>query len=447
MFDERWNAPRAALESLLLPVHAADRLTASRWFSHIEPGNTPSSNVEAHDLPLQRWYRFKEAFSPRFVFSAIASLDKRPVASIDPFGGSGTTALASQFLGIRPTTIEVNPFLADLIEAKLCRYDIRKLVREFAKVTAAAKDRRSGAIGLLEAAPPTFIEPGVNNRWIFGRAVAKRFLAIRQAIDDLATSENKRLFRILLGSIAIRLSNVVISGKGRRYRSGWETRPVSASAVDKAFEEAITQAIQDISRFGERAEHQYMVLRGDSRELITSAPQAEFSLFSPPYPNSFDYTDIYNVELWLLGYLSSAADNRTLRNSTLRSHVQVKRSYTCETPDSPLLNKTMSALQRKRGLLWNKDIPGMVRAYFGDMAIILRGLDATMAPKADVMMVIGDSRYAGVHVDVAAICAEIAPALGFKVKGSRPIRAMRASVQQGGRHELSETLLHLQRRR
>jgi hypothetical protein len=175
-------------------------------------------------------------------------------------------------------------------------------------------------------------------------------------------------------------------------------------------------------------------------------PEAEFALFSPPYQNSFDYTDIYNVELWLLGYLSSSEDNRALREATLRSHVQIKRSYACEAPDSPLLRRTIRALHRKGRQLRDPDIPAMVEAYFGDIAIILRGLASTMARRADVMIVIGDSRYAGVRVDVATICAEIATELGFRVVARRPIRAMRASAQQGGRHELSEALVHLRRR-
>jgi hypothetical protein len=82
-----------SLGGLLSPMHASDRLTASKWLSQIDAGDMPSSNVEAQDLPFQRWYRFKEAFSPRFVSSAIASLDKRPQICVDPFGGSGTTAL------------------------------------------------------------------------------------------------------------------------------------------------------------------------------------------------------------------------------------------------------------------------------------------------------------------------------------------------------------------
>jgi hypothetical protein len=445
MLDERWNPN--ALEGLLSPVHPGDRLTASKWFGHIEPGDMPSSsNVEAQDLPFQRWYRFKEAFSPRFVSSAIASLSKRPTICVDPFGGSGTTALASQFVGVLPATIEVNPFLADLIEAKLCQYDVRSVARDFAEVVNRSRELKVTPKKLLSAAPATFVEPGIDGRWIFDRNVAKRLLAYREAIVSLDSVENRRLFRVLLGSIAVRLSNVVISGKGRRYRSGWESRDMTAKTVDRAFTDVVQIAVQDITRFGRRAESRYTLLRGDSRSLVSGSPEAQFSLFSPPYPNSFDYTDIYNVELWLLGYLGSGDDNRSLREATLRSHVQIKRSYEGEAPPSRLLERTLKSLRRRAEELWDPELPDMVRAYFADMTTILRGLEATMASRADVMMVIGDSRYAGVRVDVASIFEEMSSEIGFKTIASRPIRAMRASAQQGGRHELSEALLHLRKK-
>lgn len=449
MTSESWISDAIAqrrLQNLLLPVRADDRLTAAKWFNEIERASfAPSSNVEAQRLAFQRWYRFKEAFSPRFVSTAIGSLEKRPLVCVDPFGGSGTTALTCQFLGVQPATIEVNPFLADLIEAKLHRYDLSSLIRDYATVL---KESRSGSINpdkLLRGAPQTFVQPGLDGRWIFNRKIAKRLLAFRQAIDALEKVAHRRLFRVLLGSIAIGLSNVVISGKGRRYRSGWQSRPEINDNVELAFRETAERAIQDISQYGRRAERNYTLLRGDSRVLVQDLPPAEFALFSPPYPNSFDYTDIYNVELWLLGYLTCSEENKSLRNATLRSHVQINRSYECEVPESKLLEKTIKALKRRSSELWDPYIPAMVRAYFADMGRILRGLDQTMRSRADVMMVIGDSRYAGVRVDVASICAEMAPAVGFRVKASRPIRAMRASAQQGGHHVLSETLLHLKR--
>ena len=52
----------------------------------------------------------------------------------DPFGDSGTTALAAQFFGVKPTTIEVNPFLADLIEAKIAPLDFDVAADAFGKV-------------------------------------------------------------------------------------------------------------------------------------------------------------------------------------------------------------------------------------------------------------------------------------------------------------------------
>lgn len=441
--DIRSTMERGYLKAL--PSHAADRLTARAWLGRLGVGSAASSNVEAQGLPFQRWYRFKEAFSPRFVSTAIGSLKRKPSVCLDPCGGSGTTALTCQFLGVQPATIEVNPFLADLIEAKLCQYDLRALIRDYAKVVRIARDLEIDSEILLQFAPPTFVEPGVNDRWIFDHAVAGRLLAYREAIKQISDPAHSRLLRILLGSIAVGSSNVVISGKGRRYRSNWSSRTTQPDVVDKAFKAKVEDAIGDISRFGRRAQRNYVLLRGDARKLIADAPPAEFALFSPPYPNSFDYTDIYNVELWLLGYLTSTGDNRLLREATLRSHVQIKQSYACETPVSQILAKTVRALERRIDDLWDTNIPAMVRAYFADMAEILRALANTMASRADVMMVVGDSRYAGVRVDVASICAEMAPALGFDVRSTRPIRAMRTSAQQGGHHVLSETLLHLKR--
>ena len=72
--------------------------------------------------------------------------------------------------------------------------------------------------------------------------------------------------------------------------------------------------------------------------------QFDLVVFSPPYPNSFDYTDIYNVELWALGYLGSSADNRKLRGETLRSHVQIRRAYESANGHSPKLVQTLKGM-------------------------------------------------------------------------------------------------------
>lgn len=152
MFEATANSTKAhakRLAAILDKVHASDRMTATAWFGRLETTAAASSNVEAQELPYQRWYRFKEAFSPRFVSAAVATLSRRPAVCVDPFGGSGTTALTCQFLGIQPVTIEVNPFLADLIEAKLQKYDVTRLIQDLARVHRSVKEFKGSTRQLL----------------------------------------------------------------------------------------------------------------------------------------------------------------------------------------------------------------------------------------------------------------------------------------------------------
>jgi hypothetical protein len=74
---------------------------------------------------------------------------------------------------------------------------------------------------------------------------------------------------------------------------------------------------------------------------------------------------------------------------------------------------------------------------------VLQGLRGSLRTGGKAMMVIGDSRYAGVRIDVPKIVQELAPLSRFECVGLRSVRAMRASAQQGGDFSLSESLLVL----
>src|SRR5262249_52392367 len=149
----------------------------------------------------------------------------------------------------------------------------------------------------------TFIEPGIGGRFIFSREGATRILQYRKAILSLTDPQSRRLFLVLLGGILIEVSNVTVSGKGRRYRRNWLERNVDASEVDRAIHAKATAAIADIGEYGKRSCCEFQLLRGDARQRISEITNVDLAVFSPPYPNSFDYTDVYNVELWMLGYL------------------------------------------------------------------------------------------------------------------------------------------------
>lgn len=123
--------------------------------------------------------------------------------------------------------------------------------------------------------------------------------------------------------------------------------------------------------------------------------------------------------------------------------MQIKRPMAAEGGHSPTLAAAMARLDGVRAELWNAQIPEMVGAYVGDMRHVLGMLRRKLNEGGRVFMVVGDSRYAGIEVPVATILAEEAPFLGYRVLRTEPFRSMRVSPQQGGRVELSETLVVL----
>ena len=421
------------------------QITFSDWASDRQLISL-GTNSGARTLPFQEWRKIKESFAPELIARAVSESPIPVERCIDPFGGSGTTGLACQFLGLHPIMAEVNPYLADLMEAKLTSYPSTDKLRHSLEAVIEKVSREVPIAGreLFPNAPRTFIEPGHDGRWIFGSQVAERIATIRDAIDQL-DEPTRRLFRVLLGGILIDVSNVRVSGKGRRYRRSWQKRDTNPAQVEGLFSETVRRAIEDIGQFARRPVETYEILRGDSRVVLQGIEPCELAVFSPPYPNSFDYTDVYNVELWALGYLNGPESNSVLRSATLSSHVQISREFASPPNDSATLVEVIGKLEDKRLDLWNPNIPSMVGAYFSDLLEVLDHIDRILVEGGSAWMVVGDSRYAGVEIPVANVLEELACTRGWEILAKEPFRMMPTSPQQGGEKTLAEQLLVLKK--
>lgn len=444
------NAPDRYLSTLqqhfpAAPAFALDEVAG--WSSTPEARSAPpaTTNQAAQGIAFQRWFHFKEAFSPSFVTTAIQTLGFRPEHVLDPFGGSGTTAITCQLLGINATTIEVNPFLVDVIRAKTANISADILI-EAAKSFRRSLARTKADLTVLDHLPPTFVETHDKNRWIFSESFAMRLSQYLKCIRQIAHPDVQRFFKVALGSVLVECSNVYINGKGRRYRGSWQETQADADLLDYRFHEQFNIAFEDVHRFADRPLAEISVVHGDSRaEMQGILAPADLIVFSPPYPNSFDYTDIYNVELWALGYLSSTKENASLRRSTVHSHVQIQRLAEKPLYSSATLDAAVNELVRKMDELWDNRIPEMVLGYFRDLERILMESYRLLTARGKVMMVVGDSRYAGILIDVPGILVELATAIGYTKTQIFEVRKMRASAQQGGSHHLKECIVELSR--
>ena len=401
------------------------------------------TNVGTQPLAFQNWRRFKEAFTPELVARAVTetpkSLRRQVKTCVDPFAGSGTTPLACQFLGVAPVAIEVNPYLADLIEAKLIPIDSRAVGAALAEVLDTSYELDPSAF--YSGAPPTFVAPGVKGRYLFSADVASRLASLLNAIMRIRDNNVRRLLRVMLGSAAIEVCNATVSGKGRRYRKNWQNRTPTVAQLDNHFVRGVQAAVYDSARFPRSRVLSFELIRGDARQELRAIKESDLAVFSPPYPNSFDYTDVYNIELWVLGYLTGTDENTLLRRRTLRSHVQIKRNMASPSP-ATVVAKAIYKLSSKSDL-WNPWIPDMIGAYFEDLRTVMGELYRILPGGGRAYVVLGDSRYSGIHIPVIAGFCEMVAELGYNVSDVEPLSSKRTSPQQGGRKELLESLITL----
>jgi DNA modification methylase len=381
-------------------------------------------------LPRHRWYHLKEGFSASLVEEAITrkltGTDQK-LHILEPFCGTGTTpltvALASHFC----TAIEVNPFLAFTARVKTTAEQWRK--QQFlSNLDDVIKVSSKGTHSHLEGFS-TFTERNGLKKWLFNRSVLRRFTSLIAAINGFGDiyADAMKLSALVA---AYNCCNAKRDGKALRYKSNWRELRYSGKDLIKQFHLHALSMLQDVLEHPINSEFKPVIRTGDSRKELSVLEDDKFDLVvtSPPYLNSFDYSDIYRPELFLGEYVRDNDELKQIRLATVRSHIQVKWPSRT-TFQSTLLNPVLEELKESDSL-WDKRIPLMVRAYFDDMWRIFKAIKPKMRTNGQIWLVVSTSAYGGVHIPVDFIVADAANQAGFSLDSIHRLRHLRAAGQQ-----------------
>ena len=288
----------------------------------------PNGNAQAS---VHRWFHLKEAYSCLLlerVLGETGLVGRRGLRILDPFVGGGTTPVSVadvESSGNLPTPvvygIENNPFLHLVAATKTAA--LQKPPRSFVDLA------RSLAASVLRGTVPPADRPALSTfqrEDFFDRTDLDQLLSLRTAIemqevagrDPLETD----LAKVCLGAIAEPVSHLRRDGRALR-----RVRKTNKPDAIEAFLERVDAIAEDLpnrpARFTGR------ILRGDGRSM--SAVDGRFRpfdliVFSPPYPNNIDYTEVYKLENWLLGFIRDSEQFADQRLATVYSHPSLKRS-------------------------------------------------------------------------------------------------------------------------
>jgi hypothetical protein len=387
-----------------------------------------TSALDTLSLPRHRWYFVKEAFSPTIVSHAIKDSGcKKDDLIIDAFCGGGTVPLASVVEGYSATGFEVNPFLAFVSRTKLLQCNPKTLDKNLEQVTA---NILKGAPSRLETIS-TFSDTSKTEKWLFNNDVLRAFEGGWQATVGMYSAV-RDLMRLCLIGAAMDVCNAVKDGKCLRYRLDWEERHFGKEDFATAFKARVSVIKKDLEECPLIAPNAEIRLV-DSRKIESKdldGRSFKLCIMSPPYLNSFDYTDIYRPELFLGKFVRSSTALQELRLKTLRSHVQVNWAEPAEPDLGQLFIESYTEIKNHANGLWNKRIPSMIQAYFEDIKHVLTNLRCLAKEDASIWIVVSTSAYAGVEIPVDLLMADIGSQTGWLLREVKVVNYLRRAPGQ-----------------
>lgn len=371
----------------------------------------------------QRWFRYKEGFSTELVAKLINDYNKNKQGKIlDPFLGSGSTIIAANDLGLAGIGFEVNPFAHFLASYKLKNYDI-KIIDELEIMARFILESS------LESKQYELPKLSISNK-VFEKEIEEYMMTVKENIDNISQCHDdtkKLLFLGWLSSVEY-LSNYRKAGNGlkkRRY-----IKPRNLTKRD-AFEELRNQydyIIDDLKN--DKTFYNAEIVNDTCLNLNKYIKDSTISgiVFSPPYANCFDYTEIYKLELWFGGFVQEYSDLKILRKQSLQSHLNGDLQNQENIFTSKSLETLLCKLKTKK--LWDKKIPDMIKGYYDEMFDVIKQCYDVLEKGGFCSIVIGNSAYGGVIFPADLIFAEYAEMIGFKVDKIEVDRFMITSSQQ-----------------
>jgi tRNA1(Val) A37 N6-methylase TrmN6 len=383
------------------------------------------------------WLRLTPAYSVHLVASLLPQSPVRGERVLDPFCGTGTTALVCAEHDIQADTTDINPFLVWLAQVKTRRYSPAEVGR-FTK-HAAALERTLGADarGRERTREASFV-PALHQieKWWDPRsldALSRTLVAIKQ-LESREPRGAVDLLKVLFCQTLIASANVSF---GHQSMSFAKTQPDTQGAPDGRALLAWQAAARKIA-FGALSHVGRLprVAHCDARDLDRRFEPARFShvITSPPYPNRMSYVRELRPYMYWLGYLcdgrAAGELDWTAIGGTWGTATSRVARWEPEAGERVPFRGFPSLIARIAEQ--SPVLSRYVHKYFCDMTRHCQALPRLLKPGGSVHYIVGNSKFYDVVVPVERIFAALFRAAGL---GDTRVRVIR---KRSSKRELFE---------
>jgi hypothetical protein len=363
------------------------------------------------------WLRLTPAYSVHVVEEMLESRGD-PGLVLDPFCGTGTTALVCASKGIPSVTVDINPFLVWLANTKTDEYG-----------EADLREAEAWALSWRPMAGDYWLPPIANiDRWWNGET-RRELGALRQDICDASVSERSRnLLLVAFCRTMIEASRVSFGHQSLSFQhdiSHEHNKTTTHQTIGPPFRKFL-------NGISETAASHRIVVRpiiqpGDARDLaglLGDFAPIQTVVTSPPYPNRMSYVRELRPYLYWLGFLESGSEAGELDWRAIGGTwgAATSRLTRWEPPvDLPselsFVTTAVAAIATRSPVLAR-----YVERYVHDMRTHVRSVVRLLSPGANLAYVVGNSRFYDVMVETERITGAILAEAGMTEISIRPIR-------------------------
>jgi len=424
---------------------------------------TVSYQLSKNDC-LHRWLKYKEGFSADLVKRLLKEFNiQQNDTVLDPFVGSGTTALVCKMQGINSIGFDILPMSKIAIEAKQTVFDydlaeIKQVIKYIENLAISENYcQRTNYITITDGAYPDATEREIDffTQWNKDNNYSETSknlvtLCILNSLEKISyTAKDGQFLRWdyrskkMLESAEYRKQNgksplVIRLDKG------------ALPSLKQSLLEELNSAYHDISIIQRNSKPNEAKLQFVEGSALYELPKLDDNILngvitSPPYCNRYDYTRTYALELAYLGVTDEKI--KRLRQELLSCTVenkskidQIKKNYVALGKEVDFLrikkiienNKTLNEInyslkeRSNNGDINNKGVLRMIDGYFTELTFIYAELFRLCKSGAKVAFVNDNVRYGGEVISVDFISTELAEQIGF-----RPIRIYSLKQQKG----------------
>lgn len=405
------------------------------------------------DEPIQRWFSITPSYAPALVADCADHLGTGLTERyLDPFSGSGTTAVWCRLGALPCTAVEWNPALHVVSRVKAGwtadPAHFEAAARAFAHTWSVEMPPPKSIAAYLVAHAANMPRISHPERWwspaALAAVTAARVTLARHPPDPTTRPGIElALLRLLLPVSRARYNHASITfarDDGRPENA----QEVARSVID-GFCATISEMAADLRAVADRPQRLATVLRGNALAIDAVVPDPGVYtrvICSPPYPNRYSYARETRPHLFFLDLVADARavgvlDHEAMGGTWGRATSALTRPHAPATPAvATVMAPLLDPLRAAHPLMANYAI-----RYFNDFWTHIRALDRAMAHHARLAYVVGNSKLGGVNVPVAEWITRLFEADGWRRYG-QGIHEMR---RRNSRPGLTESVVFVER--